>query len=161
MKTIKILPILAVVLMLTTASTCHKDDDNPSVSNQQQIAMINAVNGTVMQGNWHVSYYFDNDSEETSNFSGYTFSFGSGGILTATNGSNTQTGSWFVSGSNSSNDDNPHPEDLDFNIAFSSPANFAELTDDWEIVTFTAARIELIDVSGGNGGTDRLIFEKN
>ena len=49
----------------------------------------------------------------------------------------------------------------DFNIAFSSPADFADLTDDWDIVQFTSVRIELIDVSGGNGGTDKLVFEKN
>src|SRR4051812_33740644 len=104
MKTMKILPILACILMLTTASTCHSDDDNPSLSNQQQIAAINAVNGTMMQGDWHVTYYFDTDTEETSNFSGYTFSFESGGVLTATNGSTTNTGSWFISGSHEGSD---------------------------------------------------------
>jgi hypothetical protein len=52
-------------------------------------------------------------------------------------------------------------DDLDFNIAFTAPANFLELTYDWDIQSRTDTKIELIDVSGGNGGTDYLTFEKN
>lgn len=51
--------------------------------------------------------------------------------------------------------------DIDFNIFFASPADFAELTEDWDIITHSATKIELIHVSGGNGGTDLLTFEKN
>jgi hypothetical protein len=38
---------------------------------------------------------------------------------------------------------------------------FEDLNDDWDIVTYTSAKIELISVSGGNGGTDTLTFEMN
>lgn len=45
---------------------------------------------------------------------------------------------------------------------FSSPTVFAdELTDDWDIISYTDTKIQLVDVSGGNGGTDYLTFEKN
>ncbi len=50
--------------------------------------------------------------------------------------------------------------DIDFNIFFASPADFAELTEDWDIISHTASKIELKHVSGGNGGTDLLTFEK-
>jgi hypothetical protein len=50
---------------------------------------------------------------------------------------------------------------LDFNITFSAPANFVDLTDDWDIVSYSNTTISLIDVSGGNGGTDTLVFTKN
>ncbi|MFN7419673.1 MAG: hypothetical protein ACK5RV_02185, partial [Flavobacterium sp.] len=70
----------------------------------------------------------------------------------------TYTGVWSVTDSNS-NDDSM--DDLDFNIAFTTPANFLELTDDWDIQSRTDTKIELIDISGGNGGTDYLTFEKN
>jgi hypothetical protein len=59
-----------------------------------------------------------------------------------------------------SNDDSPS-NDLDFNIGFTAPANFADLTDDWDIVTYSDTTISLIDISGGNGGTDTLVFTKN
>lgn len=51
--------------------------------------------------------------------------------------------------------------EVDFNIFFASPADFAELTEDWNIISYSATKIDLIHVSGGNGGTDLLTFEKN
>lgn len=35
------------------------------------------------------------------------------------------------------------------------------LSDDWDVLERTDTKIRLIDVSGGNGGTDYLTFEKN
>jgi len=130
-------------------------DDNSSSSSSNPNPVINTVN----QGTWRVTSYIDSDTDETSHFTGYNFTFATGNVLTATNGTNTYTGSWSVTIDNS-NDDNPS-SDLDFNILFASPANFADLSDDWNIVSRTDTKVELIDVSGGNGGTDYLTFEKN
>jgi hypothetical protein len=153
MKKLKLIPILLCLFMLNVASTCSDDDNNNSSSDPTPV--IN----TVTSGTWRVTYYFDTDSNETSDFAGYNFTFGSSNVLTATNGTNTYTGSWSVT-NDDSDDDNPS-SDLDFNILFASPANFADLSDDWDIVSRTSTKIELIDVSGGNGGTDYLTFEKN
>ena len=38
---------------------------------------------------------------------------------------------------------------------------FEDLNDDWDFISQSSTKIELIDVSGGNGGTDYLTFEKN
>ncbi len=51
--------------------------------------------------------------------------------------------------------------DIDFNIFFASPADFADLSEDWDIISHSASKIELKHVSGGDGGTDLLTFEKN
>jgi hypothetical protein len=145
---------LTAVLFMTTASTCSTDDT--STTDLQPI--ITAATG----GSWRVTYYFDTDSEETSQFNGYNFTFGSGNVLTATNGTNSYTGNWSVTNSHSSGDDSNHSSnDIDFNILFSAPANFAELSDDWDIISYSSTKIELVDVSGGNGGTDYITFEKN
>lgn len=154
-KKMAIIPFLSVVFFMNMASTCSNDDDNNN-SSSDPTPVIN----TVTSGTWRVTYYFDTDSDETSDFTGYNFTFGSSNVLTATNGSNTYTGSWSVTNDDDSDDDNPS-SDLDFNILFSSPANFQDLSDDWDIVSRTSTKIELIDVSGGNGGTDYLTFEKN
>ncbi len=111
---------------------------------------------TASAGTWRITYFYDTDKEETAGFTGYNFTFGSS--LTATNGTNTYTGTWSVSDTNSSDDS---LEDLHFNILFSSPAAFANLSDEWNIQERTDTKIKLIDVSGGNGGTDYLTFEKN
>lgn len=144
----------ALVLMLsfTMLVSCSTSDDSSDDSNNTQ-----TVVNTAQSGNWVITYYYDSDHEETSNFSGYTFTFGSNGVLTATNGGTTVTGTWSVTNSNS-NDDSPN--DMHFNIFFSSPANFADLSDDWEIISVTSTKIRLTDVSGGNGGTDFLTFDK-
>ena len=162
MKTIKLLPILFALMTLTMASTCDSDDDNNWTNPNQNNVTITQVRNTAQDGSWRIVYFFDTDHEDTNHFTNYGFTFGQDGTLTATNGTNTYTGSWSVTNSHSGDDDSGHnSSDVDFNIGFSTPANFAELTEDWHIVTYSATRIELIHVSGGNGGTDHLIFEKN
>ena len=101
----------------------------------------------------------DSGEDKTASFNGYNFTFGSNNLLTANNGTNNYTGYWSVENSNS-NDDSPS-NDLDFNITFSTPLQFVELSDDWEILQRSATVISLTDVSGGNGGTDFLTFTKN
>jgi hypothetical protein len=153
MKKLFLIPILLCLFMLNVASMCSSDDN--SSSSQDPTPVINAAT----QGTWRVTSFVDSGTDETNHFTGYNFTFSSGGVLTATNGSNTVPGTWSVTNDNS-NDDNPS-NDLDFNITFSAPANFVDLTDDWDIVSYSNTTISLIDVSGGNGGTDTLVFTKN
>lgn len=115
------------------------------------------ISNTVTSGNWRVSYYNDSGIDETYHFTGYSFVFATNGVLTASNVTNTYTGTWSVTDSNS-NDDSL--SDLDFNIYFSAPAEFEDITDDWDIKSYSSTKIELEDESGGGSGTDRLIFEK-
>lgn len=144
--------LLYLVFLVNVASMCS-NDDNPS-SSVNQTMVIN----TVSSGTWRITLYNDSGTIKTNQFTGYNFTFGPSNVLTATNGTQTYTGVWSVTDSNS-NDDSM--DDLDFNIAFTAPANFLELTYDWDIQSRTDTKIELIDVSGGNGGTDYLTFEKN
>ena len=154
MKKVLLIPMLFCLFMLNVASMCSSDD-NSSSSSQDPTPVINAAT----QGTWRVTSYVDSGTDETNHFTGYNFTFSNGGVLTATNGSNTVTGTWSVL-NDDSNDDSPS-NDLDFNIGFTAPANFADLTDDWDIVSYSDTTISLIDISGGNGGTDTLVFTKN
>ena len=154
MKKLKLIPILALVFLLNVASMCS--DDNDTTNTADPTPVINTVN----QGTWRITLYEDNGVNETNNYANYIFTFNSNGVLTAVN-TTTYNGTWSVTASNS-NDDSQ--DDLDFNIAFLAPAPSAftdDLTDDWDIISYTANKIQLIDVSGGNGGTDYLTFEKN
>lgn len=138
--------LLFPFLLIIVTSCLNKDS---SIDYKSQIEEI------VTWGTWRITYYYDTDKEETSNYAGYNFTFSAS--LTATNGTNTYTGSWSIT-DNGSNDDSP---ELHFNIAFSSPPAFEKLSDDWEIVEATESKITLRDVSGGGGGTDYLTFELN
>jgi hypothetical protein len=155
MKKFKLFSILSLLFVLNVASMCSNDDNSNATADPTPVV------NTVTSGIWRITLYDDNGVNETNNYSNYIFTFNSNGVLTASN-STSYNGTWSVTTSNS-NDDNPD-NDLDFNIAFVAPApnSFTDdLTDDWEIVSYTATKIELIDVSGGNGGTDYLTFEKN
>lgn len=152
MKTIKFSLLATLIFVITTASMCSNDDNSSSSNSPTDVIAV------VSNGSWRVSYYYDSDQDETTNFSGYNFTFASNNVLTASNGTNNFTGTWSVTDSNS-NDDSIN--DLDFNIAFISPVQFEELTDDWEIIEKNSNQLKLRDISGGNGGTDYLTFTKN
>ena len=151
MKKVTIYALLGFLFFLNTASMCSSDDSS-SLNNQSDV--IN----TATSGTWKIILYNDSDVIKTSDFAGYNFTFNSNGVLSAVGVDLTIDGTWSVTDTNSSDDS---IDDLDFNIFFTSPVNFAELSDDWDIVSKTATKIELIDISGGNGETDYLTFEKN
>lgn len=142
---------ISVFSLIAVACTTNDDSSNP---NNQDLTQINE---TVSSGDWIITYFFDTDSDETSNFSGYVFSFNNDGSIVANNGSTSHTGTWSITDSNSNDDSN---DDIDFNILFTSPMEFTDLSDDWDVVNISETSIELIDVSGGNGGTDYLTFQR-
>ena len=149
------------MLGFTLMSFNCSDDDSPSPNdNSQQIAQIEA---TAESGTWRITNFNDSGQDETSDFNGYDFTFNSNGSLVASNGSNTVTGTWSVTDDSNSSDDSSSDDDIDFNINFPVPEsnNFHDLNDDWDIVSTTSTRIQLIDISGGDGSTDMLTFEKN
>ncbi len=125
---------------------CSNDDDPVSTISPTD------VRNTLGTGTWRITYYWDSDHEETSNFTGYTFTFGAANVVTATKTGSTATGTW-----STRTDDSRVKLDL----LFATPADFAEISDDWHVTERTATRIKLQDVSGGSGGTDLLTFEKN
>lgn len=138
---------LSALLLLAGLTGCTSD--TPDVTTTE-------VESTVTSGVWKITYFYDTDKEETAHFNGYEFTFGEDGTLTASNGASTVTGTWSVT----DNSDDDSPSNPDFNIFFASPDDFEDLSDDWDIISRTDTKIELQDVSGGNGGTDDLIFEK-
>lgn len=149
---------LLVILCFTLIfSACSNNDDDGDVNdNSEQIAQ---VENTVESGTWRITNFIDSGKNETSDFTGYNFSFNSDGSLVATNGTDTLTGTWSVTDDSSSSSN----DDIDFNIFFpvQDTNDFEDLNDDWDIISYTSVKIELIDISGGNGGTDNLTFEKN
>jgi len=133
------------IATLLLFGSCNKKDDSSSTISPTVVTNI------VVSGSWKITYYWDTNHDETSAFNGYSFTF-TGNVVTAVNGGSTVTGTW-TTGTDDSQ--------TKLILGFSSPASFLEISDDWHITEVSNTRIKLQDVSGGNGGTDYLTFEKN
>lgn len=136
-------PLLLATVLFLGFTACKKNNSSNSSNN-------NNTNTTLPTTTWKVTYFYD-DKDETAHFTGYSFDFFTNGSVTATQGAQTINGSW-----TDGNDDSTTKLYLNFGTA--SP--FDELNEDWEILSISDTKIELRHISGGNGGTDLLTFEK-
>lgn len=158
MRRLKFLNLAVIVCASLFFTACESTDDS---NDMNSIANVEDIKSTVTSGNWVITLFEEDGVNQTSYFTDYTFVFAATGELSADNGETSLSGAWSItSDSNSSDDDSSSDDDIDFNIFFSSPVNFAEISEDWEIVSYSSSRIELVDESGGDGSVDRLVFEK-
>lgn len=104
----------------------------------------------IVDGTWYVSYFFD-DTDETSDYAGYNFTFNANGTSLAVKNAISLNGTW-------SNYMDSGDEKLEFSF---DGITLDELEDDWEVIEFTSTQIRLKDISGGDGSTDYLYLTKN
>lgn len=131
-----------VLVTLVFAASCKKQT-------------INKIENSIVEGEWKVTLFQEDGNNETSDYSGYRFKFDSDGTVTVQPGMLTVTyfGTW------KTEKDSDH---VDFILNFTSPIpdNLEELSDDWEVLSESKTKLELEDVSGGDGSIDKLTFEK-
>ncbi len=151
MKSNHFMPTVLICLSVIFSLASCSNGDNVNIT-------PTVVQNNVQTGGWRITSYIDSGKDETSHYNGYTFTFQTNGTLTATNGSITNSGTWNIGDNNSSDDS---VTSLHFNIVFNAGTDFEKLTEDWNFISQSSNRIELIHVSGGNGGTDYLTFEKS
>lgn len=124
-------------------------------NDQKQLTKIST------DGEWFVSSYIDDGDDETSDYTTFTLHFMESGVLHGTDllssSSSPYEGSWSIS---DSNNDDDSLDDLDFNINFNVGNKLDDLSDDWDIISYSDTEIKLMDVSGGGGGTDYLTLTK-
>lgn len=101
-------------------------------------------------GTWRITYFYD-DGDETSSFTGYSFTFNANWTSIAIKNATSINGTWttYLDSGNTKLDLSFDGDTLD------------EIEDDWRVTEYSATEIRLKDVSGGNGGTDYLYFTKN
>ncbi|WP_211234611.1 hypothetical protein [Algoriphagus mannitolivorans] len=151
------LKYLLVLLAVAFLGGCQ---ENPDPSSEE----IQQIKTQMASGQWVISKFIDSGKDETSDFAGFVFVFNSSGVLSAKKGSLEYIGTWSItnsSGKNNSQGNDDSQDDLDFNIFFNLTNEFEDLNDDWDILTHTSTKIELTDVSGGDGSVDYLTFIKN
>jgi hypothetical protein len=104
----------------------------------------------VTDGQWLVANYNDSGANETNTYSNWILTFNIDGTVKAENDSIIE-GTW----SGIMNDGK-----LKMVLNFGTQIPFDKFNDDWDVFSVIANRLELRDVSGGDGTTDKLVFEK-
>ena len=141
--------ILALTIFTAVFTACNKNDGN----NPSSVSTA-AVNSTVTSGTWRVTLFNDSGTDETSNFSGFNFTFASSGSLAAVNGILSISGTWIT---------RVDVSKIKLTINFPSPSvsAFLDLNEDWEVTGRTDTQVTMQHISGGAGGTDYLTIQKN
>ncbi len=138
----KILQFSLLTGIVLASVSCSRNSDDLSANPGQ----------TVVSGTWRVSLFKDSDNDETADFSGYSFTFNTGGVLTVLKNNGSQNGTWSInSGSNK------FSIGLGAKIAGNLP--LGELTDDWKILSSSATEIKLGDDNPSSN--EFLTFTKN
>jgi hypothetical protein len=148
MKKFKLLLIVAVAAA-TTMLSCKKEDNS---SKDNSSGTTNTTPALITAATWRVTYYNDNGTDRTSEFSGYVFTFGGSGTVQAIKSGTTTSGTW-----QSLYESSEDKLILNFGSALSP---FDGINHDWHILEKSSAKFRMEDVSGGGGGTDYLTFEK-
>jgi hypothetical protein len=144
MKGIQFVFSAFAILLISAFTSCTNSDDNSSGGNGN--------NQTPNAGTWKVSHFYDK-KDETGNYASYTFEFGTDGSLSASNGSQTWSGTW-----QTGFDDSADKFLIDFNGTL--PSALSELEEDWRIIKIEDNFMHFEHTSGGNGDTDVLKFTK-
>ena len=115
------------------------------------------IRGTMLEGEWFVNQFTDNGVDITQEFEGYDFNFQPEHLVTvSTNMDPLFNGLWRVIRN--------YENELKVYLNFGDDAPFAELTDDWELVEFSADFIVLKswndDAEPGTAAYDMLVFER-
>lgn len=149
-----VLYVLLITLILFATSSC--DDDN-SINNSTDISeeLTNIVSGN----NWIITKMTDSDDDYTNDFAGYIFTFNNDGSVIADNSTNSYTGTWRIENDDKYDDSNDSDDDTEFTITFNMTNYFTELNEDWDILSYSSSKIELIDESDDDED-EYLTFER-
>lgn len=136
------LVLAAFIAILGLASSCSPNNDNSTTTPGQ----------VIVSGTWRVTLFTDSGNDETTDFTGYSFAFGDGGVLTAIKNGVSQTGTWSVNNSS-------HKFNIDLGPKIDSNKPLGELTDDWKILSSSETEIRLGD--DNTTSNEFLTFTKN
>ena len=98
----------------------------PSAENKE-------ISSIITTGSWYVSYFLDNNENETAEFNGYNFTFLSNGSVSVTKNTSKIDGTW-----SSYTDDGIKKVDMSF-----SGDTLDELDEDWKVIEYNSTSIRL------------------
>lgn len=136
----------AIILIFSLlAVSCTGSDDDSLLTTTDITQIITQADG------WKVTWFWDKDKDETSDFEGYEFYFLESGTFEAVHSGNTVSGTWQVESSSDGS------RRLVLNTS-SDIKPLSEMNDDWIILKMTDSKIELKDDNDEH--LEELHFEK-
>jgi len=141
----RILTASLILLGVCFQSCSRSADDLTPTPTPSQIEAVRT-------GTWKVSLFTDSGADETHKFSGYSFQFSSNGTLVANSSTASKNGTW-----NATSGSRKFIIDLGDKVDGNKP--LGELTDDWKIISISAAEIKLSDDNPSS--SEFLTFVKN
>jgi len=112
---------------------------------------IEAFRDVMKDGTWYISQFFDNGTDETTDYLGYDFTFLESITVYATNGTLNLEGFWFLTSEGG---------ELNLNFNMESPLDGAN-DQDYKILQFSDTEITVVTKDSNGTEEDRLVFTKN
>lgn len=139
MKKLFLLPVLALFF-----ASCSNND-----TTSDPVADLTTKTNMVVQSNWTITQYTDSGKDETSDFSGYKFTFNTDGTFVAVSSSASFNGTWTLAqGSSSPDDSGNNSADDNLNkltISITGNKQMDNLSHKWLTDKITATEIWLRD----------------
>ncbi|HNP32528.1 MAG TPA: hypothetical protein PKN96_04500, partial [Flavobacterium sp.] len=123
---------------------------NSAVGSCSNSSTSTPFSDVLTSGSWYVSYFFEENHEETYHYNGYNFTFNSNGTSLAVKTTTTISGDWDIH--------NTTPERLDLHFTGSQ---LEELEKNWTVQEYTTTYIRLKTGNGGPEDCSYLSLTKN
>jgi len=139
---IKLLLLLALPLFI---AACSKSEDDPGSGD--------TLTSIITQGSWVVHLYQNEGKDETSNYTGYVFTFNVNGSMGAKKSGNNTAGTW------SESTDYYSKTKLIFTwVGGGIPVELLKIEEDWMLKAKSSTVVELTNT--GSTGTSELHLHK-
>jgi hypothetical protein len=146
--------IMVVALLFLVACNSNDDINNPVNPNENIVTDL-------PQSSWKITYFFDDNTNQTNIYAGFSFNFNTNGSVRVVNDIFSETGSWlYEDASHDSSDDDGIENDEELILVFSNSNFFSKLSDDWHITSASKTKVELFDESS-DGNMQFLTFTKH
>ena len=139
-------------IIIDFIGACDEDDDNDHNDDEEEDDPDDAeLFIELIKGEWIISYFFD-ETDKTSDFTAYKFTFNADGTALADNGSNQINGTW----EGKSEENGTH----ELELKFGGIVPFAQLEEDWDVLEFEGEVIKLMDEDTAEGSKRFLNLER-
>ena len=131
------LKLLFVLLFVNTLISCDKDNDDLEKSTLE----ARALNSMIMDGEWKVSQFMVNGTDEAPDYQDYVFVFEENNNLEAEAAIESVQGTWRVNNDSGGEFDSYY--DVDFHIFFQPSAKLAKLAHNYNVIYATETEVRL------------------